>query len=152
MNNDLTTLSDRITDSLKPKFKVGQQVVCVMSKENVTKENVYIVEESYVCASNIPCVAVIGDNGKMFRYYQTYFKAADLSKFDVKMSEDLAVFTVEAKIDECYKEENVVGGKGDLFVNYFVGSEFITKVQHDKELQKALLVLIQPASCLGGGK
>ncbi len=142
MNNDLTTLSDRITDSLKPKFKVGQQVVCVMSKENVTKESVYVVEESYVCSSNIPCVAVIGDNGKMFRYYQTYFKAADMSKFDVKMSEEEAVFTVEAKIDECYKEENVVGGKGDLFVNYFVGSEFITKIQHDKELQKALLVLI----------
>jgi len=142
MNNDLTTLTDRITDSLKPKFKAGQQVVCVMSKENVTKESVYVVEESYVCASNIPCVAVIGDNGKKFRYYQTYFKAADLSKFDVKMSEEEAVFTVEAKIDECYKEENVVGGKGDLFVNYFVGSEFITKIQHDKELQKALLVLI----------
>ena len=152
MNNDLTTLTDRITDSLKPKFKVGQQVVCVMSKENVTKDNAYVVEESYVCASNIPCIAVIGDNGKVFRYYQTYFKAADMSKFDVKMSEEEAVFTVEAKIDECYKEENVVGGKGDLFVNYFVGSEFITKVQHDKELQKALLVLIQPASCLGEGK
>ena len=142
MNNNLSTLSDRITDSLKHKFKVGQQVVCVMSKENVTKDNVYLVEESYACASNIPCVAVIGDNGKMFRYYQTYFKAADTSKFDVKMSEEEAVFTVESKIDECYKEENVVGGKGDLFVNYFVGSEFITKIQHDKELQKALLVLI----------
>jgi len=142
MNNDLTSLSGRITDSLKPKFKVGQQVVCVMSKENITKESVYVVEESYVCASNIPCVTVIGDNCELFEYYQTYFKAADMSKFDVKMSEDLAVFTVEAKIDECYKEENVVGGKGDLFVSYFVGSEFITKVQHDKELQKALLVLI----------
>ena len=142
MNNDLTSLTDRITDSLKPKFKVGQQVVCVMSKENVIKDNVYVVEESYVCASNIPCVTVIGDNGKMFRYYQTYFKAADMPKFDTQLNEDWAVFTVEAKIDECYKEENVVGGKGDLFVTYFVGSEFITKVQHDKELQKALLVLI----------
>ena len=152
MNNNLSTLSDRITDSLKPKFKVGQQVVCVMSKENVTKDSVYVVEESYACASNIPCVAVIGDNGKMFRYYQTYFKAADLSKFDTQLNEDWAIFTVEAKIDECYKEENVVGGKGDLFVNYFVGSEFIAKIQHDKKLQKALLVLIQSASCLGEGK
>jgi hypothetical protein len=142
LTTNLNTLTDRITDSLKPKFKVGQQVVCVMSKENVTKDNVYVVEESYVCASNIPCVAVIGDNGKMFRYYQTYFKAADMSKFDVKMSVEDATFVVEGKIDECYKEENVVGGKGDLFVNYFVGSEFITKIQHDKELQKALLVLI----------
>lgn len=144
MNNDLTSLSDRITDSLKPKFKVGQQVVCVMSKENVTKENVYVVEESYVCSSNIPCVAVIGDNSKMFRYYQTYFKAADTSKFDVKMSVEEAATVVDNKIEECYvKDDN------DWL---FVSNIFITKIQHDKELQKALLVLIQPASCLGDGK
>ena len=142
MNNDLTTLSERITDSLRPKFKVGQRVVCVMSKENVTKDSVYVVEESYVCASNIPCVAVIGDNGKLFRYYQTYFKAADLSQFDTQLNEDWAVFTVEAKIEDCYKEENVVGGKGDWFVNYFVGSEFIAKIKTDELLQKALLVLM----------
>ena len=144
MNNDLTSLADRITDSLKPKFKVGQQVVCVMSKENVTKDNVYLVEESYVCASNIPCVAVIGDNGKMFRYYQTYFKAADTSKFDVKMSVEDAATVVDNKIEECYvKDDN------DWL---FVSDIFITKIQTDKELQKALLVLIQPASCLGEGK
>ena len=141
MNNDLTTLSDRITDSLKPKFKVGQQVVCVMSKENVTKDNVYVVEESYVCASNIPCVAVIGDNGKMFRYYQTYFKAADMSKFDVKMSVEEAKDYLFEHLDACLYQE-------DKFINHF----FLTKIQTDKELQKALLVLIQPASCLGEGK
>ena len=134
MNNDLTSLSDRITDSLKPKFKVGQQVVCVMSKENVTKENVYVVEESYVCSSNIPCVAVIGDNGKKFRYYQTYFKAADTSKFDVKMSVEEAIVAVEAKAEDCYIP--------DCPSYYFSLSEFIAKIQHDKELQKALLVLI----------
>ena len=135
MNNDLTTnlntLSDRITDSLKPKFKVGQQVVCVMSKENVTKGNVYLVEESYVCSSNIPCVAVIGDNGKMFRYYQTYFKAADMSKFDVKMSVEEARFIVEETLYDCNCPEG-----------YLASHEFITKIQQDKELQKALLVLI----------
>lgn len=134
MNNNLSTLSDRITDSLKPKFKVGQQVVCVMSKENVTKDNVYVVEESYVCSGNIPCVAVIGDNGKMFRYYQTYFKAADTSKFDVKMSVEDAATVVDNKIEECYvKDDN------DWL---FVSDIFITKIQHDKELKKALLVLI----------
>jgi len=128
MNNDLTTLSGRITDSLKPKFKVGQQVVCVMSKENVTKDNVYVVEESYVCASNIPCVAVIGDNGKKFRYYQTYFKAADLSKFDVKMSVEEAMLVASEKMED--------------YISGFDTKHFITKIQHDKELQKALLVLI----------
>jgi len=128
MNNDLTNLSTRITDSLKPKFKVGQQVVCVMSKENVTKESVYVVEESYVCASNIPCVAVIGDNGKVFRYYQTYFKAADMSKFDVKMSVEDAMLVASEKMED--------------YISGFDTKHFITKIQHDKELQKALLVLI----------
>ena len=138
MNNDLTTLSDRITTSLRPKFKVGQQVVCVMSKENVTKDNVYVVEESYVCSGNIPCVAVIGDNSKMFRYYQTYFKAADMSKFDVKMSVDEAMLVASEKMED--------------YISGFDTKHFITKIQHDKELQKALLVLIQSASCLGEGK
>ena len=150
MNNDLTTnlntLSDRITDSLKPKFKVGQQVVCVMSKENVTKENVYIVEESYVCASNIPCVAVIGDNGKMFRYYQTYFKAADMSKFDIKMSGDEAEQTLKSFLNDLLVDSGTTGDYA------FLMTPFILSVKEDKELQKALLILIQSASCLGEGK
>jgi len=136
MNNDLTTLSDRITDSLKPKFKVGQQVVCVMSKENVTKESVYVVEESYVCASNIPCVAVIGDNGKMFRYYQTYFKAADMSKFDVKMSGDEAEQTLKSFLNDLLVDSGTTGDYA------FLMTPFILSVKEDKELQKALLVLI----------
>ena len=136
MNNDLTSLSDRITDSLKPKFKVGQQVVCVMSKENVTKENVYVVEESYVCASNIPCVAVIGDNGKMFRYYQTYFKAADISKFDVKMSGDEAEQTLKSFLNDLLVDSGTTGDYA------FLMTPFILSVKEDKELQKALLVLI----------
>ena len=136
MNNDLTTLTDRITDSLKPKFKVGQQVVCVMSKENVTKECVYVVEESYVCASNIPCVAVIGDNGKMFRYYQTYFKAADLSKFDVKMSGDEAEQTLKSFLNDLLVDSGTTGDYA------FLMTPFILSVKEDKELQKALLVLI----------
>ena len=146
MNNDLTTLSDRITGSLKPKFKVGQQVVCVMSKENVTKDNVYVVEESYVCASNIPCVAVIGDNGKKFRYYQTYFKAADMSKFDVKMSGDEAEQTLKSFLNDLLVDSGTTGDYA------FLMTPFILSVKEDKELQKALLVLIQPASCLGEGK
>ena len=146
MNNDLTSLTDRITDSLKPKFKVGQQVVCVMSKENVTKESVYVVEESYVCSSNIPCVAVIGDNGKMFRYYQTYFKAADMSKFDVKMSGDEAEQTLKSFLNDLLVDSGTTGDYA------FLMTPFILSVKEDKELQKALLVLIQPASCLGEGK
>jgi len=136
MNNDLTTLSDRITDSLKPKFKVGQQVVCVMSKENVTKDNVYVVEESYVCASNIPCVTVIGDNCELFEYYQTYFKAADMSKFDVKMSVEEAEQTLKSFLNDLLVDSGTTGDYA------FLMTPFILSVKEDKELQKALLVLI----------
>ena len=136
MNNDLTTITNRITDSLKPKFKIGQQVVCVMSKENVTKESVYVVEESYVCSSNIPCVAVIGDNGKMFRYYQTYFKAADMSKFDVKMSGEEAEQTLKSFLNDLLVDSGTTGDYA------FLMTPFILSVKEDKELQKALLVLI----------
>mgnify|MGYP003503341638 FL=1 len=136
MNNDLTTITDRITDSLKPKFKVGQQVVCVMSKENVTKDNMYVAEESYVCASNIPCVAVIGDNGKMFRYYQTYFKAADMSKFDIKMSGDEAEQTLKSFLNDLLVDSGTTGDYA------FLMTPFILSVKENKELQKALLVLI----------
>ena len=84
------------------------------------------------------------DYGLVVSLYETSFESTDvaLDFSGNKVSEEEATFIVENKIDGCYKEENVVGGKGDLFVNYFVGSEFITKIQHDKELQKALLVLI----------
>jgi len=140
MNNDLTTnlntLTDRITDSLKPKFKVGQQVVCVMSKENVTKDNVYVVEESYICASNIPCVTVIGDNCELFEYYQTYFKAADMSKFDVKMSGDEAEQTLKSFLNDLLVDSGTTGDYA------FLMTPFILSVKEDKELQKALLVLI----------
>ena len=136
MNNGLTSLTNRITDSLKPKFKVGQQVVCVMSKENVTKESVYVVEESYGCSSNIPCVAVIGDNGKMFRYYQTYFKAADMSKFDIKMSGDEAEQTLKSFLNDLLVDSGTTGDYA------FLMTPFILSVKEDKELQKALLVLI----------
>lgn len=136
MNNDLTTITNRITDSLKPKFKVGQQVVCVMSKENVTKESVYVVEESYVCASNIPCVTVIGDNCELFEYYQTYFKAADMSKFDVKMSGDEAEQTLKSFLNDLLVDSGTTGDYA------FLMTPFILSVKEDKELQKALLVLI----------
>ena len=136
MNNDLTSLTNRITDSLKPKFKVGQQVVCVMSKENVTKDSVYVVEESYVCASNIPCVTVIGDNCELFEYYQTYFKAADMSKFEVKVSGDEAEQTLKSFLNDLLVDSGTTGDYA------FLMTPFILSVKEDKELQKALLVLI----------
>ena len=130
---------------MKSKFKVMDILRLIEKQHNMTKGGLYCANQVFELDSDIPIIETVDDYGLVVSLYETSFEATDvaLDFSGNKMSEDLAVFTVEAKIDECYKEENVVGGKGDLFVSYFVGSEFITKIQHDKELQKALLVLIK---------
>lgn len=139
---------------MKSKFKVMDILRLIDKQHNMTKGGLYCANQVFELDSDIPIIETVDDYGLVVNLYETSFEATDvaLDFSGNKVGEEEAVFTVEAKIDECYKEENVVGGKGDLFVNYFVGSEFITKIQTDKELQKALLVLIQPASCLGEGK
>ena len=129
---------------MKSKFKVMDILRLIDKQHNMTKGGLYCANHIFDDGADIPVIETVDDYGLVVSLYETSFEATDvaLDFSDNKMSEEEAVFTVEAKIDECYKEENVVGGKGDLFVNYFVGSEFITKIQHDKELQKALLVLI----------
>jgi hypothetical protein len=129
---------------MKSKFKVMDILRLVEKQHNMTTGGLYCANQVYDGGADIPVIETVDDYGLVVSLYETSFEATDvvLATNKTIMSEEEAVFTVEAKIDECYKEENVVGGKGDLFVNYFVGSEFITKIQHDKELQKALLVLI----------
>ena len=129
---------------MKSKFKVMDILRLVEKQHNMTTGGLYCANQVYDGGADIPVIETVDDYGLVVSLYETSFEATGVV-LDVNktiMSEEEAVFTVEAKIDECYKEENVVGGKGDLFVNYFVGSEFITKIQTDKELQKALLVLI----------
>ena len=129
---------------MKSKFKVMDILRLVEKQHNMTTGGLYCANQVYDGGADIPVIETVDDYGLVVSLYETSFEATDvvLDVNKTSMSEEEAVFTVEAKIDGCYKEENVVGGKGDLFVNYFVGSEFITKIQHDKELQKALLVLI----------
>lgn len=125
----------------KCKFKQHQHVVAVVNGANVTQGNMYIVNTPYTNASDIPCVSVIGDNGNLAYNYQTVFREAKLAVEESKMSVDEARFIVEETLDDCNCPEG-----------YIVSHVLIAKIQHDKELQKALLVLIQPASCLGEGK
>jgi hypothetical protein len=129
---------------MKSKFKVMDILRLIDKQHNMTTGGLYCANQVYDGGADIPVIETVDDYGLVVSLYETSFEATDvvLATNKTIMSEEEAVFTVEAKIDECYKEENVVGGKGDLFVNYFEGSEFITKIQHDKELQKALLVLI----------
>ena len=129
---------------MKSKFKVMDILRLIDKQHNMTKGGLYCANQVYDDGADIPVIETVDDYGLVVSLYETSFEATDvaLDFSGNKVSEEEATLVVESKIDECYKEENVVGGKGDLFVNYFVGSEFITRVQHDKELQKALLVLI----------
>ena len=97
--------------------------------------------------SDIPIIETVDDYGLVVSLYETSFEATDvaLDFSGTKVSEEEATFIVESKISQCYEDYTEYGYLDgvDKKISYFVGSEFITKIQHDKELQKALLVLIK---------
>ena len=121
---------------MKSKFKSMDILRLIEKQHNMTKGGLYCANQVFELDSDIPIIETVDDYGLVVSLYETSFEATDvaLDFSGNKMSEEEATFIVENKIDGCYKDD-----RGDV---YFVGSEFITKIQHDKELQKALLVLI----------
>jgi len=130
---------------MKSKFKVMDVLRLIEKQHNMTKGGLYCANQVFELDSDIPIIETVDDYGLVVSLYETSFEATDVA-LDVNktsMSEEDATLVVEGKIGDCYKEEFVFDFEhGDLPVSYFVGSEFITKIQTDKELQKALLVLI----------
>ena len=120
----------------KCKFKPQQHVVAVVNGNGVTQGNMYLVSTHYTNAADIPCVAVIGDNGVLVYNYQTTFRTANIEAEDL-IGEDAEKYIFKV-LDTQYFDVNVHTDKAK---KDFV----ITCVKKDKELQKALLVLI------GGG-
>jgi len=105
----------------------------------------YCANQVFELDSDIPIIETVDDYGLVVSLYETSFEATDvvLATNKTIMSEEEATFIVENKIADCYSVDCVyLGDMMDTNISYFVGSEFITKIQHDKELQKALLVLI----------
>jgi len=121
---------------MKSKFKVMDILRLIDKQHNMTIGGLYCANQVYDGGADIPVIETVDDYGLVVSLYETSFEATDvvLDTNKTSMSEEEATFIVENKIDGCYKDD-----RGDV---YFVGSEFITKIQHDKELQKALLVLI----------
>lgn len=131
---------------MKSKFKVMDVLRLIEKQHNMTKGGLYCANQVFELDSDIPIIETVDDYGLVVSLYETSFEATDvaLDFSGTKVSEEDATLVVEGKIGDCYKEEFVFDFEhGDLPVSYFVGSEFITKIQHDKELQKALLVLIK---------
>jgi len=121
---------------MKSKFKVMDILRLVEKQHNMTTGGLYCANQVYDGGADIPVIETVDDYGLVVSLYETSFEATGvvLDTNKTSMSEEEATFIVENKIDGCYKDD-----RGDV---YFVGSEFITKIQTDKELQKALLVLI----------
>ena len=131
---------------MKSKFKVMDVLRLIEKQHNMTKGGLYCANQVFELDSDIPIIETVDDYGLVVSLYETSFEATGvvLNFSGTKVSEEEAMLVVEGKIGDCYKEEFVFDFEhGDLPVSYFVGSEFITKIQHDKELQKALLVLIK---------
>lgn len=142
---------------MKSKFKVMDILRLIDKQHNMTKGGLYCANHIFDDGADIPIIETVDDYGLVVSLYETSFEATDVAldfSGNSKMSEEDATFIVESKISQCYEDYTEYGYLDgvDKKISYFVGSEFITKIQHDKELQKALLVLIQPASCLGEGK
>ncbi len=121
---------------MKSKFKSMDILRLIEKQHNMTIGGLYCANQVYELDSDIPIIETVDDYGLVVCLYETSFEATDIALdfSGTKVSEEEATFIVENKIDGCYKDD-----RGDV---YFVGSEFITKIQQDKELQKALLVLI----------
>ena len=130
---------------MKSKFKVMDILRLIDKQHNMTKGGLYCANQVFELDSDIPIIETVDDYGLVVSLYETSFEATDvvLATNKTIMSEEEATFIVENKIADCYSVDCVyLGDMMDTNISYFVGSEFITKIQHDKELQKALLVLI----------
>ena len=123
---------------MKSKFKVMDILRLIEKQHNMTKGGLYCANHIFDDGADIPVIETVDDYGLVVSLYETSFEATDVAldfSGNSKMSEEEATFIIENKIDGCYEDDG--GGV------CFVGSEFITKIQTDKELQKALLALIK---------
>ena len=131
---------------MKSKFKVMDILRLIDKQHNMTNGGLYCANQVFELDSDIPIIETVDDYGLVVSLYETSFEATDvaLDFSGNKVSEEEATFIVESKISQCYEDYTEYGylDGADKKISYFVGSEFITKIQHDKELQKALLVLI----------
>ena len=131
---------------MKSKFKVMDILRLIEKQHNMTIGGLYCANQVYDGGADIPVIETVDDYGLVVSLYETSFEATDVAldfSSNSKMSVEEATFIVENKIADCYSTEHMCFSVvSDTDVSYFVGSEFITKIQTDKELQKALLVLI----------
>jgi len=116
---------------MKSKFKVMDILRLIDKQHNMTKGGLYCANQVYELDYDIPVIETVDDYGLVVSLYETSFEATDVAldfSGNSKMSEEDAMLVASEKMED--------------YISGFNTKHFITKVQHDKELQKALLVLI----------
>jgi hypothetical protein len=120
---------------MKSKFKVMDILRLIDKQHNMTVGGLYCANCVFDNGADIPVIETVDDYGLVVSLYETSFEATDIVldfSSNSKMSEEDAKRYLHEQLDAClYQEEK------------FVSSFFITKIQQDKELQKALLSLIK---------
>lgn len=120
---------------MKSKFKSMDILRLIDKQHNMTVGGLYCANCVFDNGADIPVIETVDDYGLVVSLYETSFEATDVV-LDIdtqrKMSAEEAKRYLHEQLDAClYQEEK------------FVSSFFITKIQQDKELQKALLSLIK---------
>ena len=129
---------------MKSKFKVMDILRLIEKQHNMTKGGLYCANQVFELDSDIPIIETVDDYGLVVSLYETSFEATDVA-LDVDTQHKMSADDAKSFVRGCVRQFFCMCEEDD-------SEGLMTKIQHDKELQKALLVLMQTASCLGEGK
>ena len=127
---------------MKSKFEVMDILRLIENQHSMTKGGLYCANQIFESNTDIPVIETVDDYGLVVSLSETSFEATDgvldfsvgvaIKGQDDKMSKEAATLVVNDTVREFF-----------CICEYDDGEGFITKIQTDKELQKALLVLIK---------
>ena len=116
---------------MKSKFKVMDILRLIEKQHNMTKGGLYCANQVFELDSDIPIIETVDDYGLVVSLYETSFEATDVVLDFSKVSEEEAKAVIKRGVREFFCMCEHDDSKG-----------FIDAIQYDKELQRALLVLI----------
>ena len=119
---------------MKSKFKVMDILRLIEKQHNMTIGGLYCANQVFELDSDIPIIETVDDYGLVVCLYETSFEATDVVldfSSNSKMSEEDA----KAVIKQCVREFFCMCEHDD-------SKGLIDAIQYDKDLQRALLVLI----------
>lgn len=118
---------------MKSKFKVMDILRLIDKQHNMTKGGLYCANRIFDDGADIPVIETVDDYGLVVSLYETSFEATDvaLDFSGTKVSEEEAKAVIKRGVREFFCMCEHDDSKG-----------FIDAIQYDKDLQRALLILI----------